>query len=290
MMDLYDNLAEHDAELCGLVLQSAGITYRVKKGPNGWNVRVDERQYLLARRTMAAYFRENRQAAGQVAEPSDEAFYRHEYAGVWVALVLAAVFFFVEQTGHARAIWSDFGAAADRIVDGEIFRTVTALFLHSDGGHLVGNMAGMAVFGTAVCQVAGWGVGGGLILLAGSAGNLINAIMYESHHLSIGASTAVFAAIGILSGYQFVRRHKTGRRRSAALLPIACGLALLGFLGSGGPHVDLGAHLFGFATGIAAGIGYAGLVRPPVSGSIQSLCLAAALGVILISWAMGYYG
>lgn len=286
MIELYEKLSPHDAELCGLVLKSAGIAHRVKKGTRGWSVWVDERQYAAARRTMAAYFAENQPSDFQTGGPAVDVS-RHGYAGVWIAVMLAAFFFFVEQTGQVKEIWSDFGAAADRIVGGEVFRSVTALMLHADAEHLLGNMAGMALFGTAVCQVTGWGVGVLMIVTAGAAGNLINAWMYESAHLSIGASTAVFAAIGILSGYQFVRRPQTDRRRSAAWLPLACGLALLGFLGSGA-HVDLAAHLFGFAAGIAAGIGYAHLVRQPGSDAMQLSGLVATLLIVSVSWAVGY--
>jgi hypothetical protein len=48
----------------------------------------------------------------------------------------------------------------------------------------------------------------------------------------------------------------TARRLSLrnSIIPIGTGLALLGFLGAHGEHTDLGAHLFGFMSGLTLGL------------------------------------
>ncbi len=271
------------ADLCGLILKASGIPFRIRKDRNGWGIWVDQRDFRRARNAVEAYFRENRpsDAGEKIPVPAQD----HAYAGIWVAGFMAVVYAAVSRTHAAQEVWNDFGASAWKIMDGELYRTVTALMLHADAGHLVGNMAGLAVFGTAVCHLAGWGAGLLMILGAGSLGNVVNAVLHKSGHLSIGASTAVFGAIGILSGYQFLRRRSSARQKAAAWLPLACGLALLGFLGAG-EHVDLTAHLFGFGVGICIGIGYA-MGQPRIGLKGQRFCLALCAAIVAGAWAAG---
>ncbi|MCF8036848.1 MAG: rhomboid family intramembrane serine protease [Desulfobacteraceae bacterium] len=285
MLELYENMSSDAADLCGLILKASGIPFRVKKSGRGWGIWVEPRDYLRARNAVEQYFLENRPADSGTDIPEPEQ--AHGYAGVWAAAFLAVCYGLVAQTASVQSVWEDFGAAAWRIVDGELYRTVTALMLHADTVHLLGNMAGMAIFATAVCHVAGWGTGMLMILFAGSAGNLVNAFARQSGHLSIGASTAVFGAIGILSGYQFFRKRNSARQKAAAWLPLGCGLALLGFLGSGA-HVDLTAHLFGFLVGIFVGIGYA-MARKVIGPLGQGLCLGIAAAALAGSWAAGMW-
>jgi membrane associated rhomboid family serine protease len=155
--------------------------------------------------------------------------------------------------------------------------------LHADGVHLVGNMVGIALFGTAVCGIAGYGVGWLMILSTGILGNLLNAALMKAGHNSIGASTAIFGAIGILAGHQFYKRYRIPGKRVKAWLPLAGGLALLGLLGSG-EHSDLTAHLFGFISGICLGILYALKFRRRQEKSVQRYCLFLLFGILFFSW------
>ena len=53
---------------------------------------------------------------------------------------------------------------------GEWWRAVTALTIHADEGHLVGNMVSLSLFGYAVCLAYGGGLAWALILASGIAG------------------------------------------------------------------------------------------------------------------------
>jgi membrane associated rhomboid family serine protease len=105
----------------------------------------------------------------------------------------------------------------------------------------------------------------------------------------VGASTATFAALGLVVGLQVVRRWRGGgtiRRR--AWVAAGAGLALLAMLGMGA-KADVFAHAFGLGVGALLGVG-AGLVdRPketPVSPTVTArignglLALAAAAAVV----------
>jgi len=236
---------------------------------------------------MDRYFAENRPVLPIHAKKAPVVTTGILISGALVCLVLLMSHVGVNNAGEKQETVNRFGASASHILDGEYYRVVTALFLHSDDVHLAGNMMGLFVFGTAVCAVTGWGVGWLMILLCGACGNLVNAWMHESAHVSIGASTAVFGAVGILTGYQILSHSRLSARLGAALAPLACGLALLGMLGSAGVRVDIMAHLFGFFCGLAAGLFYAKVVPHEPGMTAQWVSVMIVAGIIFFSWVAG---
>ncbi len=133
------------------------------------------------------------------------------------------------------------------------WRAVTALTLHADGTHVLGNAISGTVFASAVHRRLGAGGSALAILASGILGNLGNALWHRSigdpGHGSIGASTAVFGAIGLLAATQVVvnfgvrsedRKAKASRSWTDIAGPLVGGFALLRALGAGGPTTDLG--------------------------------------------------
>jgi membrane associated rhomboid family serine protease len=110
------------------------------------------------------------------------------------------------------------------------------------------------VFLLLLSQVTGAGVAALAVVAAGAAGNAMNALVQPGDHSSIGASTAVFAAIGLLAA---LRQSGRTSRRSSRLrdwAPLAGGVMLLALLGFGEGQTDILAHVFGFAAGVCAGL------------------------------------
>jgi membrane associated rhomboid family serine protease len=186
---------------------------------------------------------------------------------------------------YHQDIVEKYGASAELILKGDMYRCSTALFLHGDYMHLLGNMAGIAFFCTAVISVMGIGLGWLMIVCSGITGNAINALFYQSHYISIGSSTAVFGSIGILAAYQCTRllKEKGFHIHMKALLPMGAGITLLGLLGSS-EHSDVTAHLFGYLSGSLFGFLYSLFVKHQLSESFQSLCLFITVLILAISW------
>ncbi|MGF1450030.1 MAG: rhomboid family intramembrane serine protease [Opitutales bacterium] len=195
----------------------------------------------------------------------------------WVT-VLSAAFGLQVALGPA---WVEAGALnVERIArEGEFYRVATALLLHGDIGHLAGNAFSGACFGWLAQPVFGRIWAWVWIALAGVLGNAINAaVYYPEQHLSIGASTAVFGALGLLTGAALRRpfQHDRGdahpanvdatqphpRSWKARLIPLFAGVALLGWLGGGtggipdgsSARTDVLAHLWGFLAGAVLGL------------------------------------
>ena len=139
----------------------------------------------------------------------------------------------------------------------EWWRPVTALFLHADAGHLVANAgSGFLVF-LAVLATFGRLRGWLLVTCAAIVGNIAAAAAQaRSPYSSIGASTAIFGGLGLLTGRAIaVARHAPPHQRAKAVwVSLGTGLCVLALYGAGGPNVDLGAHLGGFISGLLIGL------------------------------------
>ena len=180
-----------------------------------------------------------------------------------------------------RVGWFSRGSAdAARIAGGEWWRCFTALTLHADLGHALGNAVCGWFLLDAVARRVGPAWAAWLALAAGVAGNaLTGEVAARTGHLSIGASTAVFGVLGSLTALQLLSRRRRG------WITVGAGVALLGMLGTG-ERSDLYAHLFGFCAGFALGL-VAGKLQPraPTQGAAQPITAAFALVPLVIAWA-----
>lgn len=155
--------------------------------------------------------------------------------------------------------WTQIGAVDASAIfhEHEWWRLGAALFLHSDVDHLVSNgLGGILVF-AAVLSTFGRIKGWLLIGISAVAGNLaVAAINHPAPYRSLGASTAIFAALGLLTGHTIRILAGADRRRRwrAMLVPLAAGLTVLGLYGAGGIHVDVMAHVTGFGAGLLFGL------------------------------------
>jgi rhomboid protease GluP len=168
--------------------------------------------------------------------------------------------------------------------NGELWRLFTALTLHSGVKHLLGNIVFGVFFGLFAGRLLGSGVAWLAIVLAAAAGNALNTLLLETSHRSIGASTAVFAALGLVAGYVWFGKLMSQNGWSNRYGPIVGGLALLMYTGTGGPNTDVGAHLLGFLAGFAAGFILIRVGTVPQDSRSQLIAGAAAFGLILFSW------
>jgi rhomboid protease GluP len=281
MLPLYKYLTEDQAHTYGVLLASAGIRFDLLKKWLGWQVWVYEDDVDDAF-DLIAEFIEMHQYDYRTAGLTHYAA-RISWYGVWGALVLLGIHLAIYHTPDSSLFIHSLGASSVHILQGEIFRSATALLIHASHLHLAGNMVGIAIFGSAVCSVTGWGVGWFLITLTGICGNLLNALLHVSGHLSVGASTAVFGAIGILATIQLIEKVRQPGSGLRALMPIGAGLALLAILGSGA-HTDIMAHLFGFLSGCALGLCYGIRVRRPPAKGYQLFYLMLTICILIGAW------
>jgi membrane associated rhomboid family serine protease len=188
--------------------------------------------------------------------------------------------------------WISRGAALNRaIFNGEWWRLVTALTLHGDLAHFVANLSFGLLFAAFLLPRFGTGVTWLGFVLSGAIGNLLNALFYHAErHTTIGASTAVFGALGMLVAWELVDRWRAPATRGwwQLLVPVGGGLALLAYLGVGDERenrVDYMAHLWGFVAGHILGALLAWMrARERLPTAIQWLLSAAAVLMPAAAW------
>ena len=264
-----------------LVLDSMGIRHRLEPLSDGWGIFVREEDLDVSRRALAQYDLENPPPAAVPPPPSVPG---GTLAGAAMGAALLA-FHAAVRGSLAPERWLDRGVAdSARILGGEPWRAVTALTLHADVPHVLGNAVAAFIFVGAVCRWLGPGLGLWLVLVAGAAGNALNALLMGPGHVSLGASTATFGALGILGALQVVHRRHFAQRR-LAWAAFGASVALLAVLGMG-PRSDVTAHALGLLTGALLGA-LAGLSlrrRSPPGRATQLALVAATVAVIAASW------
>ena len=264
------------------VLAAGGISYRLRCRLDGWALIVAARDADTARETLDAYERENSVDTTRAHGASVATVRAAAGLGVAVGLLLIA-FFAVTGPRAKHNVWFERGGAdAERIVAGQWWRTVTALTLHADAPHVASNATASVVLVGAAAYQFGPGVAIWLVLLSGIGGNALTAVAHGTHHDSVGASTAMFGAIGILAA----ARLMYGERRLGARkqwIVVAASLALLALEGTS-PGSDLLAHLFGLLVGGALGLVAAPAMRWPPRPRTQWMLAIAALAFVVGAW------
>jgi rhomboid protease GluP len=276
------------AEAWSFVLQAVGIPHRVVNVEEGVEggvaLVVDDPFAAPATAALNAHDRESAEDRSREPAVPDQG---PTTLGAAIATALIAFFFVTgprAAAGVAGGPWFGPGSAvAEQIVHGAWWRAVTALTLHADLAHVLGNAVALVIFVSALGRWLGRGVALALVLVAGAGGNLVTAYLYGSHHDSVGASTAAFGALGILGGLQLVRRYRFTAhfdRRRRALTAVAACLGLFAMLGVG-ERTDVVAHLAGLIAGLLVGV-ITGrwLRRPPRAVGQWLLAAASALAVV----------
>ncbi|MFQ5610479.1 MAG: rhomboid family intramembrane serine protease, partial [Woeseiaceae bacterium] len=209
--------------------------------------------------------------------------------GIYGYLIVICLVAWLDTNGAFGESWRTAGRVDGELMRaGEWWRVFTALTLHADLPHLAGNIVFGSLFGLFAGRLIGSGVGWLVILLAAGAGNLLNTYLLGFDHRAIGASTAVFAALGLVAGFVWRAKLMSQERWVYRLGPIVGGLALLMFTGagSGDGKTDVGAHLMGFVCGFAAGVPLTVAIPNLMSKRLQLACGIGALFFVALTWVL----
>lgn len=249
-----------------LVLNSVGIRHRVVGNQHQQWILTSPENARAALEELSNYHREN------LGRSRRDAVLRTYAGSSTQALLWTVVLSLAHVLAEARTFgidWRRAGAVDGRAIrEGELWRPFTALCLHADVEHLVSNLFFGALFIVLLHQVLGSTRTWIAVLFAGAAGNLVNALVAGPELRSLGASTAVFAALGALTAVQWSRKLASARARAKRWIPLVAGVLLLGWNGMGGirhdpwsgiqrpldDNTDIGAHVAGFLCGLLAGL------------------------------------
>jgi rhomboid protease GluP len=271
-----------------LVLEARGVAYDSLWLDGEFVLLVAPAAAATAREELARYALERR-----VVRRAPEPFMPFPGAGIGAGIFTSILLLVAYLNGIQAfgANWLDAGSLDARTGGrGEWWRAVTSLTLHLDQAHLLGNL----LFGVGIGALAGRAFGPGVawasILAAGAAADYLDMLISPPTHRAAGASTAVFAALGLLVGFAW--RHGLTLREQFKYRwgPLFAGLCLLALLGAGDEHVDVLGHALGFGSGTALGWIYS-RTRVPRSRSarLQIGAGAAALALIVVAWLLALH-
>ena len=263
-----------------LVLQALDIRCEVLPRDGDFALLVHARDADRARAQLRLYLHENR------AGPSRFDRRLRVRDGLVCACLygVTIVLFAILQWNQAFSLdwWRAGMSHAGLIREGEWWRVVTSLSLHTDTVHLAGNLVFGLVFGFLAGGLLGWGFAWSGMLLAGALGNAFNAFVQAPGHASIGASTMVFATLGILAAYAWKRR----RSQIDRWVPLGAGVALLAFLGMG-ERTDIFAHFAGFVSGCLFGLLFGVLaIRSLLAARYKHILGLAASLLFALAWSL----
>jgi rhomboid protease GluP len=227
----------------GLTFLAAGLAYWVMPDPNGFSLLVETSDIESIRHLLSSPSVIQKRLLQ--SEPAPTKSRVGPVAAFWSLVVAISLL----ATTSAPEIVLRGGLLTEGILQrGEWWRPVTALTLHADFGHLMANLVAGLFVTLALAQRIGGANGILATLGAGVLGNIFAVLIrFQSPILSIGASTSVFGALGILCALPGILQQ-LGRNRMS-WIPLATGIVVLGIYGSGDNQTDVLAHLAGFVAG-----------------------------------------
>lgn len=269
-------------------LSAASVPYTVESAGRRPLIVVSPQFAESAIREIHAYEAVNRNWPPCFSEPATGNLDTCILAAVVVVVLLILAFLRVGPAGGADFAFDTAVLDSELVREGQLWRLVTALALHADFMHLLANCLCLALFATVVGSHLGFGLSWLLICLGGGLGNGLAVLAAREPFRAVGASTAVFAALGIAIVLRYAGLHRGRSRGRFSLLerrwiPLLAGLALLALLG-GSEGTHLAGHLYGFIAGILIAVAALPCRKLRPVGLLQHLAFAAFLGINLWLW------
>ena len=268
-----------------LVLTAVGVEALITAAEGAFLLQVAPQDAGYAIRHLLQYEAENRPVAPLPPPPR---VYAHAWVGCAIYVVVLVGVAWVLSNGLVRLDAFDLGELdAARVQAGEWWRAWTALTLHLDAPHLAANLGAGTWFGYLAARQMGSGTSWLITVTGAALANLLEGLLAPPEHRAVGASTAVFSALGAMSAYSWREHFALPHRWARRWGPLIAGVVLLGWTGAGGEgtDVDVVAHLAGFAVGALLGA-TAALPRSRLvlQRLPQWLTGAAALASLAIAW------
>lgn len=274
---LFANLDAARTDLVVLILSSQEIRSNIKYRTDTFDILVSPVDISKALRAVTTYDRENKFFRTRLQQSDLKLSSFKSYTAFAIMILISVIHILCIEYGIHEQIILRFGASSFFIQQGDTFRAVTALFLHTDTSHLLGNIAGMLIFAAPLISVAGFGKGSFLLLASGTTGNLITAWMHQTVRISIGSSTAVMGAAGLLAAYQMTQKKSFSIN---IFMPLLAAATLVGLF-SQGENTNLSAHVFGFLSGLVFGLIFFPFDKIMDIPGKNNICLGLSIAIIM---------
>lgn len=138
------------------------------------------------------------------------------------------------------------------IIEGEYWRLITPIFMHSGFTHVLFNSFSLVLFGPALEQILGKGKFIFVYVTAGVAANIATLLLEPLTYIHVGSSGAIFGLFGFFAAIIMYRKDLISYANSQLILTITIISVIMTFLQ---PNINVVAHLFGLLAGFLIGAG-----------------------------------
>jgi rhomboid protease GluP len=282
-IEVFRSTRRADCDERALMLVAIGIAGTIYYDGLQYVLEVDTAEAERAITQLGQYEQERRPPP---PPPPPPPIYPHAWVGCLVYVITLVAIGLMVSNGVWRLDAFEVGALdGGRVQGGQWWRAWTALTLHVDAGHLAANLGAGIWFGYLAAGELGSGSSWFLIVNGAALANWVEGELGPATHRSVGASTAVFTALGMLAAHSWRTRFYLPQRWALRWAPLVAGVILLGWLGSGGEETDLIAHAMGFIVGVLIG---AVAALPAIERAVrrvpQWLAGLGALASIALAW------
>ena len=165
----------------------------------------------------------------------------------YIIMGICFIMFLITGMGNDTGVLIKYGANLDVLVkNGEYYRLLTSMFLHSGLLHLFFNMYALYIIGPQVESFFGKTKYLIIYLLSGISGSLLS-VAFNVNTVSVGASGAIFGLFGALLYFGYNYRGYLGNVIKSQILPVVIINLIFGFISTG---VDVAGHIGGLIGGI----------------------------------------
>ena len=182
-----------------LVLTAVGVEAVITAAAGEFLLQVAPGDAGYAARHLLQYDAENPPPPPPLPAPP---VYEHAWVGCSIYVLVLVGVAWVLSNGLVRLDAFELGELdAARVQAGEWWRAWTALTLHLDAPHLAANLGAGCWFGYLAARQMGSGTAWFIAVTGAALANLLEGLLGPPDHRAVGASTAVFAALGAMSAY-----------------------------------------------------------------------------------------
>lgn len=263
-----------------LVLASQGIRHWMDFDGSEYSLAMEEASLPVAQELLDLYRTENEQFREENLPPRNLELF---LAPIFHLAIPVLAYFWVGLKPWSNWLKNQGLADARLILEGEWWRCLTATTLHADHEHFLGNV----LSGFFILNLLNHRLGIGTLMFLSTLGagltNFLVAVATAPDHRSLGFSSVVFCALGMLGAVEsawLLRRREFDFRRLTPLLAAFFIAVMVGL----GENADKRAHFYGFGIGALLGFLSHGVPRPLARPPVQALLVLAVYAIHLLAW------
>jgi rhomboid protease GluP len=147
-------------------------------------------------------------------------------------------------------IYETFSGVNLYVAQGEYWRLLSPIFLHSGFTHLLFNSISLVLFGPALERIAGKGRFLTIYLVSGIGANIATYLIQPLTYVHAGSSGAIFGLFGYYLAIITFRKSMLSRENAQLVKTIAILSIIMTFLQ---PNINVTAHIFGLIAGYLIG-------------------------------------